>query len=327
MALSIIEKGKEVVRIELASIACLENHIDDQFEKAVTMIAKGPGRVIITGMGKSGLVARKIVATMNSTGTPSIFLHPTDAIHGDLGIVSKDDIVIVISKSGETDELYQLVPLFKRIGARLIAMVGNRNSRLGRNAEVVLDISVPEEACPHDLAPTSSTTATLVMGDALAVALLEQRNFTREDFAMFHPGGNLGKRLLLKTEEMMITGDGVPIVKRSVGLKDAIIVMTSKRLGATCVVNEDGSLAGIITDGDLRRLLQKTTDVGTFTAEEIMTKNPHTITTDILAAVALQEMEQFNITQLVVTDAEHKPVGVIHLHDLVKAGLSSDNSF
>jgi arabinose-5-phosphate isomerase len=291
------------------------------------MIGTGTGRVIITGMGKSGLVARKIVATMNSTGTPAIFLHPTDAIHGDLGLVSKDDVVIVISKSGETEELYQLIPLFKRIGTRLIAMVGNRNSRLGRNAEVVLDISVAEEACPHDLAPTSSTTATMVMGDALAVALLEQRNFTREDFAMFHPGGNLGKRLLLKTEEMMITGDGIPSVKRTVSLKDAIIVMTTKRLGATCVVNEDGSLAGIITDGDLRRLLQKTTDVGSFTAEETMTKNPHTITADILAAVALQEMEQFNITQLVVVDAQRKPVGVIHLHDLVKAGLSSDNSF
>ncbi len=327
MALSIVEKGKEVVRIELNAIASLVDRIDVQFEKAVTMIETGTGRVIITGMGKSGLVARKIVATMNSTGTPAIFLHPTDAIHGDLGLVSKDDIVIVISKSGETEELYQLIPLFKRIGTRLIAMVGNRNSRLARNAEVILDISVTEEACPLNLAPTSSTTAALVMGDALAVALLEQRNFTPEDFAMFHPGGNLGKRLLLKTEEMMITGDGVPIVKRTVSLKDAIIVMTSKRLGATCVVNEDGSLAGIITDGDLRRLLQKTTDVGSLTAAEIMTTNPHTITTDILAAVALQEMEQFNITQLVVLDAQRKPVGVIHLHDLVKAGLSSDNSF
>ena len=327
MALSIVEKGKEVVRIELGAIAALEHHIDDRFEKAVTMISSGTGRVIITGMGKSGLVARKIVATMNSTGTPAVFLHPTDAIHGDLGIVSKDDVVIVISKSGETEEIYQLIPLFKRIGTRLIAMVGNPNSRLARNAEVVLDISVPAEACPHDLAPTSSTTATLVLGDALAVALLEQRNFTREDFAMFHPGGNLGKRLLLKAEEMMITGDGIPIVKRAVSLKDAIIVMTSKRLGATCVVNDDGSLAGIITDGDLRRLLQRTTDVGSFTAEEIMTKNPHTISPGILAAVALQDMEHYNITQLVVVDARHKPVGVIHLHDLVKAGLSSDNSF
>ncbi len=327
MALSIVEKGKEVVRIELGAIAQLEDRINDQFEKAVTMIGSGTGRVIISGMGKSGLIARKIVATMNSTGTPAIYLHPTDAIHGDLGIVSKDDVVIMISKSGETEELYQLIPLFKRIGTRLIAMVGNPNSRLGRNAEVILDISVREEACPHNLAPTSSTTATLVMGDALAVVLLEQRNFTKEDFAMFHPGGNLGKRLLLKTEEMMITGDGIPIVKRTVSLKDAIIVMTSKRLGATCVVNEDGSLAGIITDGDLRRLLQKTTDVGSFTAEQIMIKNPHTITAGILAAVALQEMEQYNITQLVVVDEQHRPVGVIHLHDLVKAGLSSDNSY
>lgn len=325
--MSIVEKGKEVVRIELAAIALLEERINNQFERAVTMIASGTGRVIITGMGKSGLIARKIVATMNSTGTPAIFLHPTDAIHGDLGIVSKDDIVIMISKSGDTAELYQLIPLFKRIGTRLIAMVGNPNSRLARSAEVVLNIDVKEEACPHDLAPTSSTTVTLVLGDALAVALLEQRNFTREDFAMFHPGGSLGKRLLLRTEEMMITGEGVPVVKRSVGLKDAIIVMTSKRLGATCVVNEDGSLAGIITDGDLRRLLQKTTDVGSLIAEQIMTPNPHTITADLLAATALREMEQYNITQLVVVDDRHKPIGVIHLHDLVKAGLTSDNSY
>ncbi|MGD0338439.1 MAG: KpsF/GutQ family sugar-phosphate isomerase [Bacteroidota bacterium] len=327
MALSIVEKGKEVVRIELCAIASLEDRINEQFEHAVKMIGSSTGHVIVTGMGKSGLIARKIVATMNSTGTPAIFVHPTDAIHGDLGIVSKDDVVIMISKSGETEELYQLIPLFKRIGTRLIAMVGNPNSRLGRNAEIVLDISVKEEACPHNLAPTSSTTATLVMGDALAVALLEQRNFTKEDFAMFHPGGNLGKRLLLKTEEIMIKGDGIPIVKPSVSFKDAIIVMTSKRLGATCVVNEDGSLAGIITDGDLRRLLQKTTDVGSLTAEQIMTKNPHTITADMLAAVALQEMEQYNITQLVVVDDQHKPIGVVHLHDLVKAGLSNDNSF
>lgn len=326
MANSIVEKGKDVVRIEAAAVAALENRIDAEFEKAVKMIIECSGRVIITGMGKSGLIARKIVATMNSTGTPSIFLHPTDAIHGDLGIVCPNDVVMMISKSGDTEELYQLVPLFKRLGSRLIAMVGNPASRLGRNSEAVLDVSVKEEACPHNLAPTSSTTAALAMGDALAVALLDQRNFTREDFAMFHPGGNLGKRLFLKVEEMMITGEGVPIVQRAVSLKDAIIVMTSKRLGATCVLNQDGSLAGIITDGDLRRLLQKTTDVGSLTAEQVMTKNPRTITTGVLAAVALQDMEQFSITQLVVVDAEKKPVGVIHLHDLVKAGLSNDNS-
>ncbi len=326
MTHAIADTGKEVVRIEAAAVALLEQRIDASFEKAVGMIAACTGRVIITGMGKSGLIARKIVASMNSTGTPSIFLHPTDAIHGDVGIVCADDIVIMISKSGDTEELVRLVPLIKRLGSRLIAMVGNPNSRIGRNAEVVLDVSVREEACPHNLAPTSSTTAALVMGDALAVALLEQRNFTREDFAMFHPGGTLGKRLYLRTEEMMITGDGVPLVKRSVSLKDAIIVMTSKRLGATCVVNDDGTLAGIITDGDLRRLLQNTTDIGSMTAERVMTKNPRTIAPDVLAAVALQEMEQFNITQLGVVDGANKPVGFLHLHDLVKAGLSNDNS-
>ncbi len=326
MTHSIVQHGKNVVRIETAAVALLEDRIDASFEKAVGMIIACTGRVIITGMGKSGLIARKIVASMNSTGTPSIFLHPTDAIHGDVGIVCPDDVVIMISKSGDTEELVRLVPLIKRLGSRLIAMVGAPNSRIGRNAEVVLDVSVREEACPHNLAPTSSTTAALVMGDALAVALLEQRNFTREDFAMFHPGGNLGKRLYLRAEEMMITGDGVPVVKRSVSLKDAIIVMTSKRLGATCVVNDDGTLAGIITDGDLRRLLQNTTDIGPLTAERVMTKNPRTIAPDVLAAVALQEMEQFNITQLVVVDGGNTPVGFLHLHDLVKAGLSNDNS-
>lgn len=320
-----IQKAKEVVRIEARAIADLESKIGPEFARAVDMLFQCKGRVIVTGMGKSGIIARKIVATMNSTGTPAVFLHPSDAVHGDLGMVRKEDVVICISKSGDTDEVSQLVPMFKRIGVPIVSMVGNVESRLARGSEIRLDIGVKEEACPHDLAPTTSTTATLAMGDALAVALLERRNFSKEEFALFHPGGNLGKRLLIKAEEMMVAGPDVPIVKRSVPLKEAILEMTSKRLGATCVVDDDGILVGIVTDGDLRRLLQKATDVSHLTAEGPMTHHPKTITKDVLAAIALQEMESYNITQLVVVDEHHVPIGMIHIHDLVKAGLRSDS--
>ncbi|MEE9187459.1 MAG: KpsF/GutQ family sugar-phosphate isomerase [Bacteroidota bacterium] len=320
-----IQKAKEVVRIEARAIADLESKIGPEFARAVDILFQCKGRVIVTGMGKSGIVAQKIVATMNSTGTPAVFLHPSDAVHGDLGMVRKEDVVICISKSGDTDEVSQLVPMFKRIGVPIVSMVGRVDSRLARGSEIRLDISVREEACPHDLAPTTSTTVTLAMGDALAVALLERRNFSKEEFALFHPGGNLGKRLLIKAEEMMVTGPDVPIVKGSVPLKEAILEMTSKRLGATCVVDDDGILVGIVTDGDLRRLLQKATDVSRLTAEGPMTHHPKTITKDALAAIALQEMESYNITQLVVVDEHHVPIGMIHIHDLVKAGLRSDS--
>lgn len=323
---SSIEKGKEVIRIEASAVAALEEKIGEQFAQAVDVILQCKGRVIVTGAGKSGLVARKIVATMNSTGTPAIFLHPSDAVHGDLGMVRKEDVVICISKSGNTPELQELLPMIRRLGVPIIAMVGSTNSPLARNSDIVLDVGVKEEACPHDLTPTASTTATLVMGDALAIALLEKRGFSMEEFALFHPGGNLGRRLLLKVEEMMVSGDGVPIVKKNVFLKDAILEMTSKRLGATCVVDGNGSLVGIITDGDLRRLLQKTTDIVNLTAGEVMTTQPKTIRKDLLAAMALQEMEAYNITQLVVVDDSHRPIGMIHLHDLVKAGLGGDAS-
>ncbi len=322
---SSIQKGKEVIRIEAEAVAALEKKIGKEFADAVELILHCKGRVIVTGMGKSGIVALKIVATMNSTGTPALFLHPSDAVHGDLGMVRKEDVAICISKSGDTVELLQLLPMLKRIGVPIISMVGNTKSPLAKRSDIALDISVREEACPHDLAPTASTTATLALGDALAIALLENRNFTEEDFAMFHPGGNLGKRLLLKVEEMMVSGKDVPIVRSDVFLKDAILEMTSKRLGATCVVDSNGKLAGIITDGDLRRLLQKTTDVANLIAGQVMTKHPKTITKDALAAVALQEMESHNITQLIAVDGEHYPVGMIHLHDLVKAGLGVDS--
>lgn len=318
-----IEKGKQVIRIEAQSVAALIDKINGSFAQAVQIIFEAKGRIIITGMGKSGIIARKIVATMNSTGTPAIFLHPSDAVHGDLGMVRGGDVVICISKSGDTQEIRQLIPMFKRIGVPVISMLGTLNSPIGKESDVVLDISVAEEACPLDLAPTSSTTATLVMGDALAITLLEKKNFSKEDFAMFHPGGNLGKRLLLKIEELMTSGTHVPIVSLSTSLKDSILEMTTKRLGATCVVDEKGKLCGIITDGDLRRLLQGTTDVSAVTADHVMSRKPKTILLGALAATALREMENFNITQLIIVDEEHHPVGMVHLHDLVKAGLGT----
>jgi arabinose-5-phosphate isomerase len=322
----VIEIGKRVIRIEANAVAELEDRIDENFAEVVDLILRSTGRVVITGVGKSGIIARKIVATMNSTGTPALYLHPADAVHGDLGVVRKEDMVICISKSGDTVEVLRLIPIFKRIGVPVISMVGNLNSQLARLSDYVLNVSVKEEACPYNLAPTASTTATLAMGDALAIALLEKRNFTVENFALFHPGGNLGKRLLLKVEELMVSGKDVPIVRISTPMKETIIEMTSKRLGATCVVDDNGKLVGIITDGDLRRLLQRTENVFGLTAGEVMTRNPKTIKKDALAVVALQEMEHYNITQLVVIDDERFPIGMIHIHDLVKAGLSSSET-
>lgn len=319
----IISKGKEVVRIESEAVKNLVDGIDESFAKAVEHIFNSNGRVVFTGMGKSGLIARKIVATLNSTGTAAIFMHPTDALHGDLGMVRSDDTVILISKSGNTEELLNLVPMFKRIGVTIIGMLGESESKLARECDLILNVSVKEEACPHDLAPTSSTTTALVMGDALAIALLEVRGFTAEDFAFLHPGGSLGKRLSLKISEIMIGGKDIPCVKENTSLKDSILEITSKRLGVTCVLNDQGTLAGIITDGDLRRLLEKSLDLRNFVAADVMTKKPKTITKELLASFALQQMEQYNITSLIVLDKEKRPEGIVHLHDLVKLGLQS----
>ncbi len=317
-----IEKGKEVVRIEAEAVRALEGKLDEAFAGAVDLIAKTDGRVVITGMGKSGIIARKIVATMNSTGTPSIFLHPSDAVHGDLGMVRPEDVVICISKSGDTEEVVQLLPMFKRIGVPIISIIGNKNSKLGRESDFVLDASVDQEACPYDLAPTASTTAALVIGDAIAITLLNRNHFTEEKFAFYHPGGNLGKRLFLRVEELMVKGKDVPKVLSTASLKETILVMTSGRLGATCVVNSSGELAGIVTDGDLRRLLQKDRDFSRVTAEDMMTGNPKVVKPNALAVAAIEAMENFNITQLIVTDDSRRPIGMLHLHDLVKAGLS-----
>ena len=317
----IIKKAKEVVKIEALAVEGLLKRIDDSFAEAIKMIYNSKGRVIISGVGKSGLIARKIVATLNSTGTAAIYLHPTDALHGDLGMVRAGDIVIVISKSGNTEELFNLVPMIKRLDIKIIGMLGKKNSKIGNFCDVVLDISVESEACPHDLAPTASTTATLVMGDAIAVSLLEMRGFTAEDFATLHPAGSLGKRLSLKISEIMYKGKDVPLVKEEDSLKNTILEMTSKRLGATGVVDNDGKLVGIITDGDLRRLLEKTMDITGLQAKDIMTKNPKTIDPNLLASFALQQMENYKITSLIAVDSNNVPVGIIHLHDLVNLGL------
>ncbi len=317
----IIKKGKEVIRIEAAAVAGLENSIDDEFVKAIETIYKCKGRVVLTGMGKSGLIARKIVATFNSTGTASIYLHPTDALHGDLGMVRQEDVVILISKSGNTEEISNLLPMLKRLNVTLIAMCGSHESKLAQECDIFLNIGVKEEACPHDLAPTASTTATLAMGDALSVALLEKRDFTAEDFAFLHPGGSLGKRLSLQIKEIMIKGDRIPSIKENASIKDVILEITSKRLGTTCVVNDQGILAGIITDGDLRRLLERTLEIKNLTARDIMTKNPKVTKEYYLASFALQQMENFKITTLVIVSDDSKPVGILHLHDLINLGL------
>ena len=317
----ILKTGKKVIKIEAEAVANLEPSINHDFVKAVDTIYSSRGRVVLTGMGKSGLIARKIVATLNSTGTAAIYLHPTDALHGDLGMVRKEDVVIIISKSGSTEEIGKLLPMFKRLGVKLIAMTGNPDSLLVRESDIFLNISVREEACPHDLTPTSSTTATLVMGDALSVALLQKRGFTAEDFALLHPGGSLGKRLSLKIDEIMTKDAGVPIVKENSSIKDIILEMTSKRLGTTCVVDREGKLTGIITDGDLRRLLEKTMDVKNLIATDIMSRKPKVTEKDYLASFALQIMETHKITSLVVVDGNKKPIGIVHLHDLVNLGL------
>jgi arabinose-5-phosphate isomerase len=322
----IIKKGKEVIDVEAKAIASLNDRIDSEFVKAVKMIFKCKGRVIITGVGKSGIIGRKIVSTLNSTGTPALFLHPSDAVHGDIGIIRKIDVVICISKSGDTAEIIRIIPVFKRIGVKIISLVSNGNSYIAKNSDVILDTNIQDEACPYNLAPTSSSTAALVIGDALAVTLLEEKNFTREDFAFLHPGGNIGKRLLLKVSEMMVKGKDVPVVSNDTPLKDAILEITTKRLGATCVVDNDGVLAGIITDGDLRRLLQNANSIDKLKAKDIMIPNPKVIKKNILAAAALDIMEQYNITQLIIVNNKKCPVGIIHIHDLVKSGIGNNSS-
>lgn len=320
-----IKQAKKVLRIEADAVAELIDRIDGRFEEAVGMILTCKGRVVVTGMGKSGLIGKKIAATLASTGTPALFLHPAEGIHGDLGMVTRGDIVIALSNSGETEEISRMLPSLKRLGIKIIALTGNLDSTLARNSDVVINVSVREEACPLGLAPTASTTATLAMGDALAVVLLDQRGFKEEDFACFHPGGSLGKRLLLRVRDLMHTGDAVPTVSEETLIKDAIYEISSKKMGVTAVLNSHGKLVGVISDGDLRRWMEKTEKTGenllTKKAGDIMTRDPKVALKDVLAAESVAIMEKNSITCLIVADPHGRPEGVIHLHDLLKAGV------
>ena len=321
---AIIARAKHVLSIEANGVLSLVDRLDSNFVSAVELLSTCRGKVVVTGMGKSGVICRKIAATLASTGTPSFFLHSSDAVHGDLGMVMDGDIVLAISNSGETEEILKLIPHFKLHGLKMVVMTGNVTSSLARSGDIVIDVSVSEEACPLGLAPTASTTATLAMGDALALVLLEKRGFKEEDFAMRHPGGILGRRLLLRVDELMHSGDRLPLVDERTPMKDALYEITSKRLGVTGVIDAAGQLTGVITDGDLRRALQLRVDILEVNAREIMTRNPKTVPTGLLAVDALALMEQYKITALFVMEIESaRPVGVVHLHDLVKTGIAS----
>jgi len=316
---NIIANAKRTILAESNAIANLANFIDSAFEEAVKFIHKSKGRVIVTGIGKSANIATKIVATFNSTGTPAVFMHAADAIHGDLGNVLEDDVVICISKSGNTPEIKVLVPLIQNYGNKLIALTGNPDSFLGTNADYTLNCHVEKEACPNNLAPTTSTTAQLVMGDALSVCLLEMKDFTSKDFAKYHPGGALGKRLYLRVNDLVANNEA-PLVNPETSVKEVIIEISKKRLGATAVI-ENGQITGMITDGDIRRMLEKHSDISSLTAKDIMTKNPKTLNTDAMAIDALNTLENFGITQILVINDQKKYVGIIHLHDLIKEGI------
>ena len=319
MSISIKQVALRTIELEAQSVSGLASFINDDFEKAVHAIAEGKGRVVISGIGKTAVIAQKIVATFNSTGTPSIFMHAADAIHGDLGIVQQGDIVIIISKSGESPEVKVLVPLIRSLGNTLIGMVGSVDSFLAKNSSIVLNTTVEQEACPNNLAPTTSTTAQLVMGDALAVCLMELKGFQGDDFAKFHPGGMLGKKLYLRVSDIY-TSNEKPKVLTGDSLKDVIVEMTAKRLGITAVVDIDNNLLGIITDGDLRRMLEKSTAIDKVTADDIMTKDPKTIGPGEMAVNALDLLRKKEILQLAVTQ-DGKYLGIIHLHDLIREGL------
>lgn len=314
--------AKEVLDIEANSILRLKNNINGCFEKAIEILYACKGRVIVTGMGKSGIIGKKIAATLSSTGTPSYFLHPAESTHGDSGLIARDDVIIAISNSGETKELLNLLPLIKRFGVSLIAMTGGLNSTLAKAGDVVLDISVEKEACTLNKAPTASTTATLAMGDALAVCLLEKRGFSEEDFLIFHPSGNLGKGFLYSVCELMITGDRLPLANENELFDDVIKLISEKKLGLAIITDEKGFMTGVLTDGDIRRTLINHHNIENLRVKDIMTVNPKTVSPDALAAKALNLMEKYSITALAITDENKKPVGVLHIHDLLKAGVA-----
>ncbi len=317
-----IEKGKEVIRMEAEAIQALEEKIGEEFQKAIDILLACKGRVIITGLGKSGIIGQKIASTMTSTGTAAIFIHAAEGLHGDLGAVLKDDVVICISKSGSTIEILNLMPLLKHLKVKIISITGNINSPMAKRSDVVLDVSVSSEACPFDLVPTSSTTATLVLGDALALALFQERGLSVEDFARYHPGGDIGKKYFLKIDDIMRTENDIAKVRENTPIPETIIEITSKRLGATCILDENDSLTGIITDGDLRRQIEQKHDIWKLYARDIMTSNPKCIQKGVLAVEALYLMEKHSINQLIVIDKNNDVVGMVHLHDLLKAGLA-----
>lgn len=319
---NILDIAKRVLKIEAEAVYALTEKLNSDFERAVEIIFNSKGRVVVTGMGKSGLVGKKIAATLASTGTPAFFLHPAEASHGDLGMVTSDDVIIAISNSGETEELINLIPFLKRFNVGLISMTGNPESTLSKAADVTLDISVREEACPLGIVPTASTTAALAMGDALAVALLTKRGFKEEDFAFFHPGGSLGKKLFIKVKDLMHTGDALPIVSPDMPMIKATVEISSKRLGVTIVVDSEKRILGIITDGDLRRGIERWGKAFfDMKAGEVMTKNPKTISEEELAVKALSMMERHSITSLVVPDDSGRALGIVHLHDILRQGI------
>jgi arabinose-5-phosphate isomerase len=315
----LIGRGRRVLRTEAEAVAALEHRLGEDFAAACRLLLACAGRIVVTGMGKSGHVGNKIAATLASTGSPSFFLHPAEAIHGDIGMIIAGDVVLAISNSGETDELLTILPVIKRLGVPMIALTGNHGSTLSRYATVTLDISVPEEACPLNLAPTASTTATLAMGDALAIAVLEARGFTEEDFARSHPGGTLGRRLLLHVEDVMRKGDDLPMVGPATPLSAGLLEMSRKGLGMTTVVDESGRVLGIFTDGDLRRTLDRQLDVHTTKMSAVMTANCRVAQARMLAAEAVHLMETHRITSLPVVDDAHRLIGALNVHDLLRA--------
>lgn len=317
-----IRRAREVLEIESQGILALRDRIGPEFVRAVDLLYACKGKVVVTGLGKSGQICRKLAATLASTGTPAFFLHAAEGTHGDIGMMMRGDVVLALSNSGETEELLKLLPLIKRWGLKLIVLTGNPRSSLSQAADVALNVGVPEEACPLGLSPTASTTAALAMGDALAVVLLEKRGFKEEDFGLRHPGGALGRKLLLQVKDLMHCGDQMPLVSLKTPLKETLLEITSKRLGVTGVTDGEGALVGIITDGDLRRALERKGYILNLRASELMTRNPKTIARDSLAARAVALMEEFSITSLFITEeGSNRPAGVIHLHDLLKAGI------
>jgi arabinose-5-phosphate isomerase len=317
----LLSRGRRVLEIEIAAVDALQARLGDAFVSACALLHGCKGRTVVTGMGKSGHVGAKIAATLASTGTPAFFLHPAEAGHGDIGMITADDVVLAISNSGETSELLTILPVIKRMGVPLIAMTGRARSTLAKSAAAVLDVSVPAEACPHNLAPTASTTAALAMGDALAVAVLEARGFTEEDFARSHPGGSLGRRLLLHVEDVMRSGEQLPMVSPEASLRDGLLEMSRKGLGMTAVVDEQRRVLGVFTDGDLRRTLDKPADIHALRMREVMTKQPKTISPRVLAAEAVHMMETSRITQLLVVDERNVLIGALNVHDLLRAGV------